>query len=392
MGEVPSPTVAPTIRTETAQGLEAGFTQRLDDLPEVTAATADRPRLERSGGVHVRGLDGYRALAALFVLTTHVSFTTGVFAYAPLGAMMSRLDIGVTVFFVLSGFLLYRPWSVAAMTGRSAPGNRRYAWRRATRILPAYWAVIVVTLLVLPEIRPVSFHTWWAHLGLLQIYASDGPVEGLTQTWSLATEVSFYIALPVIAWLATRRHRGDADRSARHQLLVIGALAVVGVGYQLVHVVGPLAQVKTSGYWLPGYLDWFAAGMTLAVISSRLSISTDAPGAASALVRRLTVAASFGRDTWTCLALATAAFVIVCTPVGGGYGFDALTPWSALVRHFLYSVAATAFLAPAMLAVDSSGAWHRFISHPVMRYLGRISYGIFLWHLMLLRLLLPVTG
>ena len=57
---------------------------------------------------------------------------------------------------MLSGFLLFRPWALNAATGRPRPRTGRYLWRRALRILPAYWVAVVVCLLVLPQNRPAS--------------------------------------------------------------------------------------------------------------------------------------------------------------------------------------------------------------------------------------------
>ncbi len=66
------------------------------------------------------------------------------------------MDFAVTLFFLLSGFLLYRPWALSAMINHPGPAVGRYAIRRAGRILPAYWLMVLVTLAVLPEIQPVA--------------------------------------------------------------------------------------------------------------------------------------------------------------------------------------------------------------------------------------------
>src|SRR5260370_42480308 len=84
-------------------------------------------------------LDGLRAAAAVAVVLTHVAFQTGEVVRGAGGALLGRLDAGVAVFFALSGFLLYRPYVAARWDGRPPPPVRRYALRRAARILPAYW-------------------------------------------------------------------------------------------------------------------------------------------------------------------------------------------------------------------------------------------------------------
>src|SRR3954469_5255373 len=91
----------------------------------------------------VSSLTGVRAVAATLVVATHAAYTTGKYTHGYIGLLYSRMEIGVPMFFVLSGFLLFRPWVQAAVNGRPAPSVRRYAWHRFRRIMPPY----VVTVL-----------------------------------------------------------------------------------------------------------------------------------------------------------------------------------------------------------------------------------------------------
>src|SRR5207248_7970993 len=88
--------------------------------------------------------DGLRAVAAGSVLLFHVATSTGFVARSELGRYFNQLDVGVDVFFVLSGFLLYRPFARAHLRGEEIPATRRYLVRRFLRILPAYWLVLTV--------------------------------------------------------------------------------------------------------------------------------------------------------------------------------------------------------------------------------------------------------
>lgn len=328
-------------------------------------------------------LDGYRALAALMVLTTHVAFTTAEIFTPVLGPLLGRMDFGVTLFFLLSGFLLYRPWAVSAMRNRPGPAVGRYAIRRAGRILPAYWVMVIVTLALLPEIQPVAPDAWAVHLSMLHIYLPGYALEGLTQTWSLATEVAFYTLLPVLAWLAGRRHRGDADRSARWQLSVLAGLVVIAVAFNLARLTTGIIDITITGFWLPGFLDWFALGMAAAIVSARLSL--DDPPAWMLRVR------SLAHDTPTCLTISAALYVIVATPLGGPLTFTLAAPFDLMVKHTGFALIAAFLLLPGFLGRwDHGSLWARILQHPVMVYLGTISYGIFLWHLVLLRLIIEI--
>lgn len=329
---------------------------------------------EVSGGVHFPALDGYRAIAATMVVLTHVATSTGAVSAGVLGMVLGRFDFGVPLFFVMSGFLLYRPWVRAALEGRPSPRISRYAVRRFGRIMPLYVVVVVATLTLLPEIQPVPASQWVIHLLGLQIY-SFGPLEGLTQTWSLCTEISFYVALPVIGALALGRRRRSTDSALRRQVWVLGGMAVVALVWNI--------ALQTSGrfpyvasFWLPGFLDWFAAGMALAVIDVRRRLPN--PG------RVVSFLAWFGREQVTCLIMACAVFAIAVTPIAGAYTFAPNTPWQNLIKHLLYLVAAVLFVAPGVLG-DTSRGFGRVLSSPVPYALGLISYGIFLWHLPILR-------
>lgn len=148
------------------------------DGPTRAPEAAEDRRREMSGGAHFAALDGYRALAAVMVVVTHVAYTTGFVLSGGLGHVLARFDFGVPLFFLMSGFLLYRPWVRTAFEGRARPDLRRYAVRRAARILPLYWLVVVVTLALLPELQPVAPQQWWVHLLGLQIYQPRGALEG----------------------------------------------------------------------------------------------------------------------------------------------------------------------------------------------------------------------
>ena len=205
----------------------------------------ERGGAERVGGANrVAALTGIRAVAALLVVATHAAYTTGKYPRGYVGLVYSRLEIGVPIFFVLSGFLLFRPWVKSAMTGGPPPSLRRYARHRVRRIMPAY-VVTVLAAYLLYHFRtagPNPGHTWIGllrNLTLTQLY-TDGYNyaylhQGLTQMWSLAVEVSFYVALPALAYLLLV---WVCRRSWRPWLLLtaIGALGLVSPAWLvLVH-------------------------------------------------------------------------------------------------------------------------------------------------------------
>ena len=169
-------------------------------------------------------VEGMRACAALGVVITHVAFETGHSAGVD-GRLFGRFDLAVAVFFALSGFLLWRSHAAAARGLAPRPATGHYLRSRVVRIMPAYLVAVVVILTLLPDGNHASPTVWLANLTLTQVYVPLTLTAGLTQMWSLSVEVSFYLALPILAMLAARlpvRGRVPAIASLAVASLVVG--------------------------------------------------------------------------------------------------------------------------------------------------------------------------
>lgn len=329
------------------------------------------------GGVATRftAMDGLRGLAALAILTTHVGFQSGDALAGPWAGALARLDAGVAVFFVISGFLLYRPRVAAALVDEPTPRWPQYLRHRALRILPAYWAALVLTALLVPEARDTSAAVWWRHVLLLQVYDGEPQVLGLAQTWSLSTEVAFYLALPVVAWwLLTRTPR---DRLVRRHVAVLGLVAVAGAGVQgLAASSGP----AESALWLPGLLGWFAAGMLLATWHEARRLGLWRPTLLDDLV---------GLPGY-CWAAAGLLYVVATTPLAGPYDLEPPTTVEAVSKNALYLVVAVLLVLPTTTRA-THGATRVLASRP-LRWAGTVSYGLFCYHLAVLFAVVRLTG
>jgi peptidoglycan/LPS O-acetylase OafA/YrhL len=351
----------------------------VDARPQVTT----RPQAEHRS---FPTLDSYRALAALAVVATHVGFQTAAGVEGPLAPVVSRLDIGVAIFFVLSGFLLYRPWSLAALRDTRGPATVPYLWRRALRIVPAYLVVVAAAMLLVRGNEGRGIDEWLRQLFLVQIYHPGALVPGLTQMWSLGTEVAFYVALPLLAWLATRRHRGHPARSARFQATVLGAYAVAGVGFLAAVRAAGVLDPRTASLWLPAHLDWFAVGMVLAVASAYVAA---VPAAADTSGWRVLAGAAHAPGAaW---GVALGVFLVATTPLAGPRTLDDPTAGQAVAKHVLYAVVAGFLLLPGTLG-PRHGTWATAMTARPLARLGTISYGIFLWHLVVLDLVFVGLG
>lgn len=321
--------------------------------------------LEQTAHVdRIASLTGIRAVAALLVVGTHAAYTTGKYTHGYWGLVGSRMEIGVPIFFVLSGFLLFRPWVQAAATCGSSPSVGRYARHRVRRIMPAY-VVTVLFAFVLYHYReagPNPGHSWMGlvrNLTLTQIY-TDGYLgsylhQGLTQMWSLAVEAAFYVSLPLLAYLLFML----ISRRRWRPKLVLGvliALAMISPGW-LILVHADHWFPDGARLWLPTYLAWFLGGMMLTVLQ--------AMG-----VRCYAFAA---------IPLAIICYFIVSTPIAGAPTTSPASLNEALVKTMFYAVIATLAVAP--LALGDQGWYSRLLASRPMVWLGEISYEIFLIHL-----------
>ncbi len=310
-------------------------------------------------------VDALRALAALAVLGTHTAFFAGAYADGTaLGPYLQRLEAGVTLFFVISGFLLYRPFVAARISGRRAPDGGAYAWRRLTRIVPAYWVALAVTLLLVASAGGLGWRTT-ALFGFGQTYSDATLGHGLVQAWSLCVELAFYAFLPL--WAAGLRRLGGGLRT---EWLALAALAGAAIAWKLVVVstTGSPQQV-VIGPWLlslPTFLDQFAVGMALAVASVQLG-------------ERAAPAWLGGRAALASWVLAGVAFWAASTQIGISKElFGAWTPAEYLARHGLYLAIAGLVCWPAVLG--EGGRVRALLAHPVLAWIGVVSYGVFLWN------------
>jgi peptidoglycan/LPS O-acetylase OafA/YrhL len=318
-------------------------------------------------------IDGMRAIAVLTVVGVHAAVAGGAISTSVTGRLLAHLNIGVTVFFLISGFLLYRPFIAHRVEQAAAPATTDYARRRFLRIYPAYWVILTV-LLIVPGLTGVVDGNWWPMYTLvhtLPVYHGAGCTEaalgcGLAHTWSLVVEVTFYAALPLYALLVGRLTRPLAlDNWMRSELLLLAGLAALSVLLQFV-VLDPVPRAFSAS--VGAYAFWFALGMGMAVASVRFRSADRQPAAIRVLQSR-------PGASWL-LALAGYGLVCVLLPASPYL----LARGDVAAAHLAYGVIAALMLAPAVFADGSAGLPGRVLAQPVVAWLGLVSYGIFLWH------------
>jgi peptidoglycan/LPS O-acetylase OafA/YrhL len=321
----------------------------------------------RPGATRFPLVDALRGLAALSVFSFHLLLQPGYSPPASLLPWTANLNVGVPVFFVISGFVIYRPFARARLTGAPAPTLRGYARRRAFRLLPAYWVALPIVVLWLGISGVFTPGGIVRYFGLLQVYDSDTVLGGIGQAWTLCIEASFYVLLPL--WAVWLRRRPLRSRAAflRGELALLAGIVVLSTAWKFL----PFHEVPTFGrppsptnYTLPEYADHLALGMALAVLS--------------------VWAAESGRPTrlssapWLWWALAGVCFYAA----GASMKADPFGEGGYAVRHALAGLMGAVLLIPAVFG--GGGRLRMVLGSPVLRWLGTVSFGFYLWHLAVL--------
>lgn len=345
--------------------------------------------VDPSSGGRLAGIQGVRALAAGSILLFHVWVFAApdgeAFGLGPVSRyLFPHLPLGVTLLFLLSGFLLYRPFAAAVMRAREVPSLPAYLRNRGLRILPAYWVILLFTGLVL---QTTHVHESSGVLGtgalydpvlllinvaFVQNFHPATLLTGVGPAWALAAVVVFYLVLPLLVLVAAGLAKRATTQAGRTWAALAPAILLAAFG---------LSGRAVAGFVLPGgpwgadwhsviersfwaHADFFAVGLALAVIrveseECRLRLPSWWRGAAVGAM--------------LLIALPTAKFT---TPEGyadgslSNHAYDVLM--AVVCGLFLALVVLPANQAPSILV--------RTLEAPVIAGIGVVSYSLFLWH------------
>jgi peptidoglycan/LPS O-acetylase OafA/YrhL len=293
-----------------------------DNAPETKEV-----KLERLGA-----LDGLRAVAATAVVGFHVRLPG-----------LEGGFIGVDVFFVLSGYLI-TSLLVAEIDRSGTVAFRRFWWRRAVRLLPALLLMLAGVALVAPLFFPDA--NVLAELLLSGFYLSNisQPLLGLPNvtghTWSLATELQFYLLWPAVVLLTAK--------FARRQMTAIF-----------------VALFITATLWR--WLQYWDAGWVRAYYAPDTRLSGLMLGAVLATVKWRP--SRQGVD----LVAAGALLILAIIATRPGFYFEPISTWGGTVLEI------ATFL---LIAALRTGEGHigRLLASPMLVQFGVWSYGLYLWH------------
>jgi peptidoglycan/LPS O-acetylase OafA/YrhL len=338
---------------------------------------------------NIRAIEGLRGVAVLWVVVFHYVVVRSehfsdpliewIDASYPLRVVVRYGFLGVDLFFLITGFLLVLPWFKHAAEGRERPSARRFYWRRVRRIVPAYYVQLLLLFFVfVPLINPELWRSArgfvLANLGLHALFLhqltpySSASLSINGPLWTLTLEMQYYVLLPLIAaWFVRAPNLTAAafvaaslvwQTLAAHDLApLISLYAAIGARWNI-----PEADLRhLAATQLPSYLGHFALG----ILCGR------------AWYRNRGAAAGVG-----------GSLVLGALAVGSLLGLYAVLARGAplLGEHvwLLHPLLMAIFI---WAAVSINPKWSgSLLGNPVLAFIGRISYSMYLYHLPLLLL------
>lgn len=352
----------------------------------------------------ILGADGIRAIAALGVVFSHLyqrlnpPMQQDWYQQAQLVFMKGAF--GVSVFFVLSGMLLSYPFWKAYLAGEPMPSLRHYVRRRTARIVPAYYAALLVSFVAGFWITPDAGYKVWRLIAGLT-FTSDfhyvtffpSPVNG--PLWSISFEVFSYVllALMMVALFRWTKRRGSVLRGGLYWagvfalVIVLNGLLVANVNLSDEGKGWEFGDIGGAKEWMPGYnplgfFAHFALGILAAwaIASWRSVHERRHPGDGDAV-----------RTRWWWDVVALAGFAGAAALVWGDRlpaEPDNLSGFQQ--QPYLFPLFALA-IAVTLVGLAHSRLLGRIVDNRFARYTATISFGLYVWHYLMLHLLSYIT-
>ena len=327
--------------------------------------------------LHIRGADGFRAVACLLVLFHHLTQKMNPDSapswFASIHHFGMRGEVGVSLFFVLSGALLSYPFWISFINGTSHPSIKKYSIARVARIVPATWLNLILCTLIALYFYDIPVNFNMLITGLLFInsyhYSTFFPAELNGPLWSIGLEVSCYVILPFLLYPIIKK-TGSFLKAFATLVFVLILLQVVvnpwvietfmtsedGKGWDKGLVGGAKAWLP---YWnVNSFFSQFLVGSIAALVIARFrknikpdSILFDIAGAG--------------------LLLAAVAVVGVRLIPGSP---DSLTKQAYLSP--IYAI----IMAAALVCIAMSRYAYKVVDNALFVWISKISFGVYLWH------------
>lgn len=328
------------------------------------SATETAPKYAPTSGKRIPELDGLRGIAIVLVLIWH--YFAGRVTFDPetsFGFMLklfwkatSMCWAGVDLFFVLSGFLI---GGILIATRERESYFRTFLARRSARIFPAYFLLLIIVLLVVPNFTSTaqavvsdnSLPGWsyWTYTQNFLMASGNWGTELLAHTWSLAVEEQFYLILPILVFVA----------SPRMLPYYVSALILMAITFRIY-------WLGTGHHLLGTYLLLFSRGDSLLL------------GVLTAYFWQQPTARQWITDRKILVSATTSLVGII--PVGCLVLHQGIGSWGQVtIGHTALALFSAGTILCAVMKYPEQGS--RFLKQKWLRYFGQQSYSIYLWHM-----------
>lgn len=308
---------------------------------------------------YITGLDGIRAIAVIMVLAYHLKL-----------ALFKSGFLGVTVFFVLSGYLI-TGILISEVEEEGTIDLKNFWLRRIRRLVPAVMSMAVVIIFVSAVVNRIiftkgckdflasvlGFNNWWQIFNKVSYFEAAGVPSPFTHCWSLAIETQFYLIYPLILLGIYKLVKSRGEGRAKRGLLFAGVtllLALISVILMIV-LFDPQQDASRVYYGTDTRAFSLLFGALLAILWEYRMV----PRRLSASVNMVLGSVSF------------AVLLVMTIAINGSSNF-----WYR-GGQFLGTILTVLMV----YAVSGRKTWlSRFLSNPVLKWIGDRSYSIYLWH------------
>ena len=308
---------------------------------------------------YITGLDGIRAIAVIMVLAYHLKL-----------ALFKSGFLGVTVFFVLSGYLI-TGILISEVEEEGTIDLKNFWLRRIRRLVPAVMSMAVVIIFVSAVVNRIiftkgckdflasvlGFNNWWQIFNKVSYFEAAGVPSPFTHCWSLAIETQFYLIYPLILLGIYKLVKSRGEGRAKRGLLFAGVtllLALISVILMIV-LFDPQQDASRVYYGTDTRAFSLLFGALLAILWDYRMV----PRRLSASVNMVLGSVSF------------AVLLVMTIAINGSSNF-----WYRGGQFF-----GTILTVLMVYAVSGRKTWlSRFLSNPVLKWMGDRSYSIYLWH------------
>lgn len=308
---------------------------------------------------YITGLDGIRAIAVIMVLAYHLKL-----------ALFKSGFLGVTVFFVLSGYLI-TGILISEVEEEGTIDLKNFWLRRIRRLVPAVMSMAVVIIFVSAVVNRIiftkgckdflasvlGFNNWWQIFNKVSYFEAAGVPSPFTHCWSLAIETQFYLIYPLILLGIYKLAKSRGEGRAKRGLLFAGVtllLALISVILMIV-LFDPQQDASRVYYGTDTRAFSLLFGALLAILWDYRMV----PRRLSASVNMVLGSVSF------------AVLLVMTIAINGSSNF-----WYRGGQFF-----GTILTVLMVYAVSGRKTWlSRFLSNPVLKWIGDRSYSIYLWH------------